>query len=313
MTDSPHPPSASAADYDLQTVAENIVSTAKRLGFASVPLIIEVMEDYGEHCASWQRAQSAPPAPSTLIETHDKLFENVRITPQDIEFVRDLGAQAVRRPVSPPAFPEKCVNCGKPGPTRYGGTCSRQCEKDGPQPPPAPIPSCCPRCRASLAFSCKHCKLPFPPEQPPKEAPAKACPHCEGTGITERQEPSAYSEEVTITELPCKCKARPSSSASSFAERAQEVVEKYYGTDETGTLGGELYESERRKLIRDVTAFAQQVAAESEAKYAPLVETLEWITTHPAAGAEHPRRAADALVVLRSLRQQHDKKEVGRE
>jgi hypothetical protein len=37
--------------------------------------------------------------------------------------------------------------------------------------PPAPIPSCCPRCRASLAFSCESCKLPFPPEQPPQEAP----------------------------------------------------------------------------------------------------------------------------------------------
>jgi hypothetical protein len=138
--------------------------------------------------------------------------------------------------------------------------------------PPAPIPSCCPRCRASLALSCEHCKLPFPPEQPPQEAPA--CPYCNQPRMTlDHLCPVRISELARDGVSPGL--AERGASASSFAERAQAIVSLI------GNFGHRPdVTAVQDEQVRLIVTFAQQVAAETRAEMSGVlretVTALEW-------------------------------------
>jgi hypothetical protein len=122
--------------------------------------------------------------------------------------------------------------------------------------PPAPIPSCCPRCRASLALSCEHCKLPFPPKQPPQEVPVLL-------------------SDDEIDAIVAEARALPLYSASSFAERAQAIVSLI------GNFGHRPdVTAVQDEQVRLIVTFAQQVAAETRAEMSGVlretVTALEW-------------------------------------
>jgi hypothetical protein len=241
MTDTPHPPSASAAASP-ETLAAQYAQDQRKAsleihGAFYDPMWADLRVAWlagWDACASWQRAQSAE-KPNALFDD-EQVADSIAcgvgpyLTAETLKQIVLRAFARLRASVAqsaPPAPQEKCVNCGKPGPTRYGGTCSRQCEKDGPQPP--------------------------------QEAPA-----------------GYHLGQTCRCQVPdCGCPSRlipdsPSSSASSFAERARELADTVISHK---FHWGQVAARETAQAM--LSAFAQQVAAESEAKYGPLVKAAE--------------------------------------
>jgi hypothetical protein len=184
MTDTPPPPSASAAAEKYERHEHDLFSMSGEVGRPSWTMI----RDAFLAGASWQRAQSAPPAPQ-----ENQGAVKAREALEDIAQMQELNRRV---------------------------------------------------CELGVCIHPEHQKSP---EQPPQEAPACEC---------ELRNRSWHPNKDTC--LTCGGTIPPSSSASSFAERAQTLADAYaadrhqYGPAEA-----------RASLARDVVALAQQVAAES--------------------------------------------------
>jgi hypothetical protein len=99
----------------------------------------------------------------------------------------------------------------------------------------------------------------------------EACPRCNGAGRLPPQEAPACECPSPSLAHTLACAVSPSSSASSFAERARTVASQAFARVYKGQGVGWNISELKEAVITDFAAFAQQSAAESEAKYAPLV------------------------------------------